>query len=289
MLMLAVAAATLVTVETYRIDHPGDGFDIRITAPAGKGPFPVIVWSHGLGGSKDAYQPLVKHWAEHGYVVVQPTHADSLTFGRGPLRERTGNWAERPAQITAVIDALPALERHLPALKGKIDAKKVGMGGHSFGAQTAQLVSGSNIRMRGKELEDKRPKAFVWISPQGTGTLLTADSWSKIDRPILMISGDNDESPINGKPASWRREAWEGLGPKDKFLLWIQDAYHGFGGISGRAWFPGSGAQNKEQLKAVQDATTAFWDDYLKEDPRAKARLKTKLAVPEAIATLSMK
>src|SRR5262245_49018692 len=37
--------------------------ELRISFPSGQGPFPVIVWSHGAGGSKDNYSPLVEHWA----------------------------------------------------------------------------------------------------------------------------------------------------------------------------------------------------------------------------------
>src|SRR6185436_2695827 len=49
--------------------------------PAGQGPFPVIIWSHGAGGSKDNYLPLIEYWASYGYVTIQPTHSDSRALG----------------------------------------------------------------------------------------------------------------------------------------------------------------------------------------------------------------
>jgi hypothetical protein len=41
---------------------------LRVTYPRGGDRHPLIVWSHGAGGSKDNYQPIVTHWASHGYV-----------------------------------------------------------------------------------------------------------------------------------------------------------------------------------------------------------------------------
>jgi predicted dienelactone hydrolase len=43
---------------------------MRIHYPDGAGPFPLIVWSHGAGGSKDNYLGLMEHWASHSYVTV---------------------------------------------------------------------------------------------------------------------------------------------------------------------------------------------------------------------------
>ncbi len=41
--------------------------------------FPVIVFSHGWGGSRTSYAYLAEHLASHGYLVVLPTHAGSDT------------------------------------------------------------------------------------------------------------------------------------------------------------------------------------------------------------------
>lgn len=265
------------TVPTLHLQAVG-GFDVRITYPAGTGPFPVFVWSHGMGGSKDGYQPLVRYWAEHGYVVVQPTHADSLTGRSASDRQKflqrelrlTDNWLERPKQISAVIDAFPEIERRVPELRGKLDGKRIAVGGHSFGAHTAELLAGTAVLPRfgsARSFADARPLAFVWISPQGPGALFRSESWRGIDRPVLMISGDQDSSPITGQTPAWRMEAWKNLPNGSKALVWVKDAAHGFGGIAG-VRFPGSGEPNPKQVEAVQRATIAFLDAYVKGDPR---------------------
>src|SRR6266436_7475404 len=53
---------------------------VRFLIPKSGGPFPVIVFSHGAGGSGQNYFPLTGFWATHGYVVIQPTHNDSIAL-----------------------------------------------------------------------------------------------------------------------------------------------------------------------------------------------------------------
>ncbi len=51
---------------------------VKIYYPkTGKGPFPVIVFSHGLGGSRESYEYIGRHWASHGYVSVHVQHLGS--------------------------------------------------------------------------------------------------------------------------------------------------------------------------------------------------------------------
>ena len=46
--------------------------------PDAPGPHPLIVFSHGFGGSSRGYVGLSSYWASHGYVVIAPSHADSV-------------------------------------------------------------------------------------------------------------------------------------------------------------------------------------------------------------------
>src|ERR1044071_3671029 len=53
---------------------------VKIYYPRSKDPqekFPVIVFSHGAGGSKDGYAYLGETWAQAGYVCVHPEHFGS--------------------------------------------------------------------------------------------------------------------------------------------------------------------------------------------------------------------
>lgn len=133
---------------------------VRIHYPAEDGSYPVIAFSHGAGGSKECCSELARHWASHGYVVIQMTHADSLRLRReqgdrtpaaqalaGAVRQlgRPENRQGRTDDVKFVLDSLGEIEKRIPALKGKLDSTRIGAGGHSAGALTSQLLGGAKI------------------------------------------------------------------------------------------------------------------------------------------------
>ncbi|MFU8816707.1 MAG: alpha/beta hydrolase family protein, partial [Pseudomonadales bacterium] len=54
-------------------------------------PLPVVVWSHGLGGSRNGAEYLGRHLASHGFAAFHIQHPGSdravLRRGRAPLIE----------------------------------------------------------------------------------------------------------------------------------------------------------------------------------------------------------
>lgn len=146
------------------------------------------------------------------------------------------DWPNRPLDVSFVLDSLQNLDGTVQGLKGKMDTTTIGVGGHSFGAHTSQLLGGTKAGGTNK-FEDKRPLAFLLISPQGRedgigGALLDDDSWSSFTRPMMVITGTNDTG--RGEQSyEWRKDPYN-LSPKgDKYLLVVDGAYHHFGGISG--------------------------------------------------------
>lgn len=248
---------------------------LRLTFPKSSGPFPVIVFSHGLYGSKDNYLPLTEFWASHGYVVIQVNHADSLKLGTrlGDPRALLA-WDERPRDISFIIDALQALNEGNEQLKGKLNLEKIGVGGHSFGAGTTQLVAGANA-IGGKKtmnFADPRLDAALLMSSQGPGGILTEDSWKSVTKPMMVMSGSKDGPTRTGQPAAWRKKPYELSPPGDKFLVWIEGLDHGFGDVTESAMF----SYNADHIAWTQATTLAFWDDYLKQSESAKEFLKEK-------------
>jgi dienelactone hydrolase len=266
--------------------------EIKVTYPDGVDTYPVIVFSHGLLGSKDGYQPLVRYWADNGYVVIQPTHYDSAAFRKPTLTELRDltplfvGWESRPDDIILILNQLANIESLLPEFKGKFDHGRIGMGGHSFGSHTAMLIGGTQLSANsfgncgnvgstssgsgagGKQFRDERPLAFLLLSPQGSGRALTetADfnqsAWDDFERPMMIVTGTEDKGRRR-QDHVWRSEAFKYGAPDDKYLMVIEGGYHGFGGITGTKFF-GSGPANDSHVEWVQLSTLAFFDHYVK-------------------------
>jgi dienelactone hydrolase len=257
----------------------GKNLPLKIYYPAAPGQFPIIIFSHGALASKDCYSALGQYWASFGYVSIHPSHADSIADSgfRGTLQEAISDpraWENRPKDISFVIDSLPEIERLAPQLKGKLDARHIGVGGHSFGAYTAQLIGGTRIQLPGKDglqsFADKRVTAILMFSGQGENRMgLSRHSWDTFRLPMLLMYGSRDFGPF-GEAPDWRAEAYQKAPPGDKYEVELEGGRHmGFAGP--RA---GGGIQD-EVFQCAKLESLAFWDAYLKKDAQAKRYLSS--------------
>lgn len=309
-------AYEVVTVEEVILHDKARDKDlpVYINYPKNGGPFPIIVFSHGSGGSGDRVAILTKFWASQGYVCLNPTHEDSIGLKRkkDPNAEvsltgvlRGGNattWANRPKDVTFVLDSLDELENKIPALKGKMDRTRIGVGGHSLGAYTAQLIGGAKVTFPGSDkpqsFADKRVKAILQLSGQGTGQQgLTAHSWDELTRPMMTATGSLDRG-AGGQGPDWKKEPYDHSPAGNKYHLFIEGANHGsFTGnqAEGAGMRPGArrlqglgggvrgaGGDQKKIFGYVEQATLAFWNAYLKDDAAAKAFLKSDALTTES-------
>jgi predicted dienelactone hydrolase len=261
---------------------------VRIFYPSESGPFPVIVFSHGAGGSQTCCDALTRHWAGHGYVTLQPTHDDSvqqrresgdseLGFGqavRDALKD-PALWESRPQDISFLLDSLPEIERLVPALKGKMDAHRIGMSGHSMGAYTTEVIAGARVDLPGRpgtSFADPRVHAALALSPQGPGQFGLIDhSWDDVKMPLMTMTGSLDSLGPIASP-EWHKAPFERSRPGDKYHLFIQGANH-MSFTSPRTLLPARAAKGQAIFDDVQCAALAFWDAYLKDDPNAKRYL----------------
>jgi dienelactone hydrolase len=246
---------------------------VKVTYPGDGGLHPVIVWSHGAFGSRDAYGPLVEHWVSHGFVCIQASHSESLSLNPGVRPnvndpENFKDWKNRPKDIIFLMNKLPEIEKKIP---GKIQKDRIGVGGHSYGAHTSQLLAGTQTAVG--DHSDPRPRCFALVSPQGTGKLLSKSAWEKVKRPLLIVTGSKDTSGRTGETPEWRLDPFRLSAPGEKYLLWIEDGYHGFGGIAGDLRFRSSGPANPDHIAYIRSATLALWNAYLKDEPAARRYL----------------
>ena len=181
-------------------------------APAGPAKLPVIVYSHGLGGSpiSKGYIDILVQLAAQGYLVSAVFHADPR-FSRVRL-EDLGDYfyavfffnrivemqMMRPASLRSMLDAL--LEH--PGYAPGIDTGRIGGFGASMGGQAmAHLLGARATRSLDKDCADAptdpRVKAAVGYVPYSGQLFLPAfcddqHGASGVDRPYLAITGSLD-------------------------------------------------------------------------------------------------
>ncbi|HEX8912577.1 MAG TPA: hypothetical protein VF796_09490 [Humisphaera sp.] len=280
-LEVAKGAPKLVDL-TVRDEKRTRDLPVRVYLPAGNAPAPVVLFSHGLGGSREGPAYLGEHWSARGYVVVYVQHpgSDDSVWKDTPVAGRMAglqqaasvqNLLLRVADVPAVLDQL---ERWNKAdghpLAGRLDLSKVGMSGHSFGAVTTQAVSGQTPAL-GRGFTDARIKAAAMMSPSPPRRGDAKQAFAAVKVPWLLLTGTADGSPIGDTKPEDRRLVYPALPPGSKYELVLDKAEHS---AFGDRPLPGEkGQRNPSHHKAVLAVSTAFWDAYLKGDAAAKAWL----------------
>src|SRR5262249_11155536 len=142
----------------------------------------------------------------------------------------TKAWSNRARDISLILDSLPEIERRAPALQGKMDRSRIGVGGHSFGAYTAQLIGGATIDLPGgashQSFADPRARAILLLSPQGAGQMgLTEHSWDRWKLPMMTMTGSLDRG-AQGQSPDWRMQPFQHAPSGDRYALFIEGAAH---------------------------------------------------------------
>lgn len=101
--------------------------------PAADGPFPLVVFSHGLSALPSFYAPLLRRWASAGFVVVAPTYPHTRAGAADP---RMADVVEQPADMSAVITEVLRPGR----LVVEVDGDRIAAAGHSAGGITTVLL-----------------------------------------------------------------------------------------------------------------------------------------------------
>ncbi len=246
---------------------------------------PVIVFSHGLGGSREGNPYLGNHWAKNGYVVVFVQHAgsDRTVWESVPPAERMSA-LKNAAGVQATIDRLNDVPFVLDQLEkwnadeshdlfSKLDLDHVGMCGHSFGAVTTMGLAGRKYP-GDRSMPEKRFDAFLPMSPQPGKGLSPEKSFGHLLMPILCMTGTNDGSPIDSSlnPEA-RQEVYAAFPDGDKFQLVLEGANHFAFGEGGAMK---SKQRNPNHHPVILELSTRFWDAYLKGDAGARAWLQSE-------------
>jgi len=282
-------AANATTARTLLLDARDAKRDrtvpLKVYLPASTRPQPVILFSHGLGGSRENNAYVGKHWAEHGYVAVFMQHlgSDESVWKNESLAKRftalkraasLRSSLDRYHDVPFVIDQLERWNRVAGhQLGGRMDLEHIGLCGHSYGAVTTLALMGQKFPLR-RTFGDERIDAFLPMSPQPGKGLSPERSLGHIQAPVLCMTGTKDGSPIDPKmtPAT-RRLVYAALPAGDKYQLVFEGGEHFAFGDSGGFRTRG---RNPNHHPAIQQISTKFWDAYLRNDREAKAWLQSK-------------
>lgn len=241
---------------------------------------PVVIWSHGLGGSADGAAYLARYLAGHGYVVIHPTHAgtdSSLWEGKSghpwdiiratPIPEEATR--ARLEDIPFLIESLGVIAHAQSGMDGKMDPERLGMSGHSFGAWTTQIMAGQKTRFGQGDGRVRAALAYSMMPSDETDMI--ADPYESLRVPLFCMTGTRDDTPMGGWGMERRVEVFERSGAPETHLLVLEGGDHMvFAGSRGQLADYAASHRHKEIIRV---GALAFWEATLKGDAQAHAWL----------------
>jgi dienelactone hydrolase len=232
-----------VKVRTLRLSRGKDRpLPTTVWYPArGDGPFPVIVFSHGLGAQPSDYSRILTRWARAGFVVAAPAYPHTSA---GVSDFNVIDLINQPADASSVLTSVLALgRRDGDPLRGRLDAGRVAAAGHSGGGITT-------LGMLSAARDDRLAAAVVLAGRQVLPAAFTGPA-----APVLFVHGKRDTTVRYADGlAAFNAVPWP------RAMLTIPDGGHAT--TSGR------------DFDLVATATTDFWRWSLYGDPAAKRRLE---------------
>ena len=239
---------------------------VRLYWPEGDQPVALVVFSHGIGGSRLGYRYLGEYFAGHRMASLHLQHvgSDRSLWGGNPLslvgRLRAAaqehEALERVKDLSFALDRLLAHEQFGP----RIDRARIAAAGHSYGANTAMLAAGASVEREGRRLSvrDPRIRAAVLLSaPPFYGEQDTKAILQTVTLPTLHVTATEDIIRIPGyySPASDRVAVYEAVGSAFKTLAVFEGGSHSI--FTNRA---GSGGTelNPKVKSATRELALAF-------------------------------
>jgi fermentation-respiration switch protein FrsA (DUF1100 family) len=205
------------------------------------GPFPLILFSHGLTAAPADYAQILKTWAAAGFVVAAPAYPHT---SRGVADVEPLDVANQPGDASSVITQTLALNgKTSDPLHARIDVTRIAAAGHSAGGITTIGLFTAD--------RDDRLKAGLVLA----GEQLIPGSWGGPPAPMLFVHGKQDRTvPYAQGLAAFQSVPWS------RAMLTITSGGH---------------VNTASNIGPVLTTTTDFLRWSLYGDPAAKTRLKS--------------
>lgn len=224
-----------------------------IYRPKGRGPFPLIVFSHGSAGHPDKFTRLFSAWADAGFVVAAP----AFPLTNAHVEDASANISDvtnQSADVSFVLDELVGLDAERGSrLFRAIDERRIGAGGLSLGGITTYAL------VYGKP-GDRRIKAVEVLDGLRPSDL-------PLDGHVPLLIAHSDADPTIGYSSA--REAFDAAQPPAWFVT-LHGAPHA--GQWEDAVTPYDGI--------AEQVTRDFWEATLQHEPEGLTRLQRDATVP---------
>jgi predicted dienelactone hydrolase len=159
---------------------------------------PLVIISHGSGGSGLTCRTIAYYLASHGFIVGMPEHPYNNKDDNS-LEGTVENLINRPQLVTTVIDWFYEHSNFRNLLK----EDEVAIIGHSMGGYTALAIAGGvptnlpegSVEQTAKPLSiahDERVKALVLLAPAAIW-FREEGALNEVSVPILLMVGEKDE------------------------------------------------------------------------------------------------
>lgn len=202
-------------------------FDGILLRPEGRGPFPAVLISHGLGGGAESFGlQKAREMVRWGYVCIAPNYThnrralEGNRAGAGGLRRPGGAAAGRQSNFGASDENLARAEICLKILASlpEVDADRVYAYGHSMGGFVTIALAA------------RAPKGLVAAAVSGSGVAPRAgfpapavEAAAKIRTPLILFHGADDttvrpeqsamlQEALDRNKVPCERHVYEGVG-----------------------------------------------------------------------------
>ena len=259
----------------YTITYRSNGLLISgiMNIPTGPGPHPLLILNHGyiapsIYTNGRGLKREQDYLARQGFAVLHTDYRGHAFSDESPMVEKVYD-----GSLEYALDSLNAIHAVRAAALPQIDAKRVGMMGHSLGGGVTLAVATAHpemidaivlyapvhgdvwenfTRWRAEREEGDRtieqfgtreehPETWDQLSPQ---TFL-----SNIDDPVLLFQGDKDKDV----PKAWSDHLAQKLKDAGRDVTYIE--------------YPYEGHEFATQWSDFMQKTAEFFSTHLEEDP----------------------
>jgi predicted dienelactone hydrolase len=161
---------------------------------AGAGKLPLVLLSHGTGGSSVSMAWLAQALASRGYIVAAVDHHGNTAVEPDYLHQGFALWWERAQDLSVLLDRMLAD----PRFASRVDPERVGVAGFSLGGYTA-------LAMVGARVDHDRWREFCATQPADPGCRTPPESkWSMSEVLAGLEKDENARQSIGRSGNSYR-------------------------------------------------------------------------------------